>query len=233
MKKVMVLSGAGLSAESGLKTFRDNGGLWEEYDVKEVCSIKGFLKDRAKVLDFYDKRRAQLKDCFPNKAHKMVANVKAKYGDKVVVITQNVDDLLEKAGCEDVIHLHGFLPQIRCEKCNFIENIGYVAITGHKCKNCSSNIMRHNIVMFGEKAPYYKNLYTELASLKECESLFVCIGTSGEVLDVASFANFASKSILNNLDPSNIDYAFSKCYIEPATTAATKIQKDIDAFLTN
>lgn len=116
MKKVMILSGAGLSAESGLKTFRDSGGLWEEYDVMEICSARGFKANRQKVLDFYNKRRAQLKECEPNEAHKIIARIKEKYGDKVAVLTQNVDDLLERAGCANVVHLHGF-----CQK--FTANI--------------------------------------------------------------------------------------------------------------
>ena len=112
MKKVLILSGAGLSAESGLRTFRDSDGLWEEYDIEEVCSARGFKKDRQKVLDFYDKRRAQLAGCEPNEAHKMIARLKERYGEQISVLTQNVDDLLERAGCQKVVHLHGFLPEI-------------------------------------------------------------------------------------------------------------------------
>ena len=98
MKKVLILSGAGLSAESGLRTFRDSDGLWEEYDIMEVCSARGFRANRQKVLDFYDKRRAQLAGCEPNEAHKMIARIKAKYPEQIAVLTQNVDDLLERAG---------------------------------------------------------------------------------------------------------------------------------------
>ena len=112
MKKVLILSGAGLSAESGLRTFRDSDGLWEEYDIEEVCSARGFRANRQKVLDFYDKRRAQLAECEPNEAHRMIARIKAKYPEQIAVLTQNVDDLLERAGCADVVHLHGFLPEI-------------------------------------------------------------------------------------------------------------------------
>ncbi|MCR4942256.1 MAG: NAD-dependent deacetylase [Campylobacter sp.] len=231
MKKVLILSGAGLSAESGLKTFRDSGGLWENYDVNEVCSVQGFAANRAKVLKFYDKLRVELKDKVPNKAHEMIARVKEKYGDQISVMTQNVDDLLERAGCKDVVHLHGFLPQIRCENCDFIENIGYDVMGERKCKSCGSDKMRHDIVMFGEQAPFYGVLYDELYALRMSKSLFVCIGSSGEVLDVASFASFASFSILNNLEASSIDHAFSKCFIGRATAMAEKIEHEIDEFL--
>ena len=135
-KRVMIFSGAGLSAESGLRTFRDNDGLWEEFDIMEVCSTSGFAKDRQKVLDFYDKRRIQLGEVNPNVAHKMIANLKAKYPKEIVVITQNVDDLLERAGCKDVIHLHGFLPEVRCELCETITNIGYQAMPKLICESC-------------------------------------------------------------------------------------------------
>ena len=174
MKKVLILSGAGLSAESGLRTFRDSDGLWEEYDIEEVCSARGFRANRQKVLDFYDKRRAQLAECEPNEAHRMIARIKAKYPEQIAVLTQNVDDLLERAGCVDVVHLHGFLPEIYCEHCKKIEYIGYEAI----------NTKEH----------------------------------------------FAKNSILNNLDKSDIDHAFNKCYIEKATTAAPKIEADIEKF---
>ena len=168
MKKVLILSGAGLSAESGLRTFRDSGGLWEEYDIEEVCSARGFKKDRQKVLDFYDKRRAQLAECEPNEAHKMIARLKERYGEQISVLTQNVDDLLERAGCVDVVHLHGFLPVIYCEHCKKIEYIVYEAINAreHVCK-CGCKKFRHNIVMFGEQAPFYKVLYNELNALRK------------------------------------------------------------------
>ena len=227
MKKVLILSGAGLSAASGLRTFRNSGGLWEQYDISEVCSVPGFLKDRAKVLKFYDDRRAQLATCEPNLAHFTIAKLKKEFGEKIVVQTQNVDDLLERAGCDGVIHLHGFLPQIRCEVCGNVQNIGYEKIAGQICKKCKSEKMRHTIVMFGEAAPHYADLY---AALQECD-LFVCIGTSGEVLDVAGFTRYFEFSILNNLDASRIDKYFNKCYLESAVTAAPKWENDIRAFL--
>ncbi|WP_033916014.1 SIR2 family NAD-dependent protein deacylase [Campylobacter sputorum] len=229
MNEVLILSGAGLSADSGLKTFRDNGGLWEEYDVMEVCSVSGFAKDRKKVLDFYDKRRVQLKDVKPNEAHFNIARLKSKFKDKISVLTQNVDDLLERAGCEDVIHLHGELTKLRCERCGEIFDIGYDRINGKKCPKCGSEFLRHHVVMFGEMAPFYEILFQRLNEMK----LFVCIGSSGEVLDVASYARIAKFSILNNLSPSKIDKNFDKVYNETAVSAASKIYKDIEEFLSN
>ena len=117
MATILFISGAGLSAESGLRTFRDTDGLWEEYEVMEVCSTQGFLADRQKVLDFYDDRRRDLHDKKPNEAHFMMARLKKEFGDEIAILTQNVDDLLERAGCTDVVHLHGTLTDLRCEAC--------------------------------------------------------------------------------------------------------------------
>ena len=227
-KNVMILSGAGLSAASGLKTFRDNGGLWEEYSISEVCSIEGFKKNPLKVLDFYDERRAQLSSVKPNKAHKIISSIKEKYPKNVHILTQNVDDLLEKAGCKDVVHLHGFLPELRCNKCGFVFNIGYESYKNKICQKCESNNVRHNIVMFGEQAPEYTRLY----SLLEIVDLLVVIGTSGEVLPIDRFAMYSPKSILNNLDdPYNLAKYFSKAYIQSAISALPKIKYDIDEFM--
>lgn len=228
MKKVMILSGAGLSAESGLKTFRDNNGLWEEYDVMEVCSATGFRKDPKKVLDFYNKRRVQLKDVKPNYAHKVIAELKAEFKEQIFVLTQNVDDLLERAKCEDVIHLHGFLPELVCTSCKSIFNIGYKEQVSTTCPKCEKPSLRHNIVMFEERAPQYERLY----ELLEKTSLFVCIGTSGAVLPVGHFARACEKSILNNLEnDENLSKYFDKIYTKKACEAIDEIAADIRAFL--
>ncbi|EDO9092700.1 NAD-dependent deacetylase, partial [Campylobacter coli] len=180
MKNIMILSGAGLSAPSGLKTFRDNDGLWEEYDVMEVCSATGFRKNPKKVLDFYDARRVQLQSVKPNYAHEKIVQLKEKWGKNLFILTQNVDDLLERAGCREVVHLHGFLPELRCLSCDEIFNIGYEKIADKQCPKCKSQNLRHNIVMFEEQAPAYATLY----SLLHQTSLFISIGTSGAVLPV-------------------------------------------------
>lgn len=110
MAKVLILSGAGISAESGISTFRDSGGLWEEYDVSIVCNYDSMQKHEDITIEFYDKRRAELESKAPNYAHKRVADLKKQYGKDIAVITQNVDNLFEKAGLksDEVIHLHGF-----------------------------------------------------------------------------------------------------------------------------
>ncbi|MDD3598395.1 Sir2 family NAD-dependent protein deacetylase, partial [Sulfuricurvum sp.] len=155
MKKVLILSGAGISAESGIRTFRDADGLWEEYDVMEVCSVEGFERNPKLVSDFYDARRRDLRDKFPNAAHEMIARLKQRYPDQIEVLTQNVDDLFERAGCPDVIHLHGTLTDLRCKECGAVFEIGYESQEGSTCPSCESDNIRHNVVMFGEEAPMY------------------------------------------------------------------------------
>jgi len=235
MARVLILSGAGISAESGISTFRDSGGLWDEYDVKVVCQADSLEKNEDLTIEFYNKRRAELESKEPNHAHKTIAKLKEKYPNDIAVITQNVDNLFEKAGMnhEDVIHLHGFMREVRCRnsKCNLIFDIGYKkqedAFNG-KCPTCHSKI-RPNIVFFGEAAPMYEKLYHEL---NDCE-LFVVIGTSGNVINTDSLTNYVKRSILNNLEPSDaiFDELYSKVLYKPATIAIDEIASDIDELM--
>lgn len=235
MAKVLILSGAGVSAESGISTFRDKDGLWEEYDVKVVCNYDSLKKNEALTIEFYDKRRADLENKEPNYAHKVIARLKDKYKDDIAVITQNVDNLFEKAGmrCDDVIHLHGFLTELRCQndRCSLTFDIGYKkqaeAFNG-KCPTCSSKL-RPNIVFFGESAPKYKELDEHF---QDCE-LFVVIGTSGNVIGVNTMAAFCDKSILNNLEPSPAinDSVFSTVIYDKASAAIDKIAQEIEEHL--
>jgi NAD-dependent deacetylase len=235
MAKVVVLSGAGISAESGINTFRDSDGLWEEYRVEDVCSLGCLETNREQTLEFYDKRRAELEDKVPNLAHKVLCELKTKYPDHIAIITQNVDNLFEKAGLDhsDVLHLHGYLTNVECEKCGYVYDIGYKKIGQDKfdgkCLTCGSKKIRPFIVMFGEMAPMYEKLYNEL---QECEFL-VIIGTSGNVIGVNTMANFVDKSILNNLEPSDAieEELFSKVLYKKATEAIEEIQTDIEEFL--
>ena len=228
--KVLILSGAGISAESGVRTFRDSDGLWEEYDVMEVCSVEGFEHNPKLVADFYDARRRNLESKQPNLAHNMVARLKRKYHAQIDVLTQNVDDLFERAGCPDVVHLHGTLTELRCEKCKNVFEIGYKSQIDVNCPKCQSSNIRHNVVMFGEEAPMYQKLQQ---SIDECD-VFIVIGTSGNVINVAWYAQWFEHSLLNNLDPDEkLDPYFKVVYHEKATQAAEKIEVYIETFLSN
>jgi len=228
MKKVLILSGAGISAESGIRTFRDANGLWEEYDVMEVCSVEEFERNPKLVSDFYDARRADLRDKLPNAAHEMVARLKRRHPEQIEVLTQNVDDMFERAGCPDVIHLHGTLTELRCEECGRVFEIGYESQKGATCPSCEGDNIRHNVVMFGEEAPMYAELQR---AIEECD-LFVVIGSSGQVINTAWIAQWFEYSILNNLESDDtLDPFFKTLYIEKATSAAPKIEAEIEYFL--
>ena len=237
MSKVVILSGAGISAESGISTFRDSDGLWEEYNVKDICTIGCLIDNRVQTIDFYDKRRAQLESKKPNHAHKVIAELKHRYKNDIAVITQNVDNLFEKAGLNynDVIHLHGFLTKVECEECGLVYDIGYKNLGldkfNGKCPTCRSKKIRPFIVMFGEMAPNYEKLNYEL---NDCE-LLVVIGTSGNVVGVNTMANFIDISILNNLEPSDAieDKLFTKVIYKKATEAIDEIKNDIESFILN
>lgn len=233
MAKVIILSGAGISAESGISTFRDGGGLWEKHKIEDVCYAGCLEKNRKLTIDFYNSRREELKNKEPNHAHKVIAKLKNKYKNQIAVITQNVDDMFEKASCSEVLHLHGFLRELRCEKCGNIVDIAYEKqdSTNEICPQCQNNL-RPNIVFFGEMAPKYQDMYKEF---DDCE-FFVVIGTSGAVINTDMFLNPDIKvSILNNLEPSGylMEEVYTKVLHKKATEAIDEIALDIENFLTN
>jgi len=228
MKKVVIFSGAGISAESGISTFRDSGGLWDEYKIEEVCTAGCLSSNRAQTIEFYNKRRVQLATVEPNYAHYYIAQLKDIYPKEIEVITQNVDDLFERAGCKDVIHLHGYMPNIRCEKCGFIKAIGYTEQSDEPCDKCQGS-MRPDIVFFNEPAPMYAALYTQITDV----DFLVVIGTSGNVVNMDRVAQKATYSILNNLEKSSAINAknYTKVIYDKATVAIDEIVKDIEAYL--
>ena len=230
MARVVIFSGAGISAESGISTFRDSGGLWDNYRIEDVCYFDSLEKNRQLVIDFYDKRRTELEDKKPNKAHIEIAKLQEKYPKDIKIITQNVDDMFERAGCKDVLHVHGFLRELRCEYCSYVKDIGYRKQNDDIDICPEHNLpLRPNVVFFGESAPLYRDLYREV---EECD-LFVAIGTSGVVVDVNFLAAHSKKAILNNLEPSDAIYEerFDSIYYEPATKAIDKIVKEVEEFL--
>lgn len=231
MAKVIILSGAGISAESGISTFRDKDGLWENHNIEDICTSGCLDFNRENTIKFYDMLRVNLKDKEPNYAHIVVSQLKNKYPNDIAVITQNVDDMFERAECKDVLHLHGFLQELRCEKCNTILNIEYEDQFEkyENCPNCN-NLLRPNIVFFGENAPKYENMYKEFDDCK----VFVVIGTSGAVIYTDMFLNPQIKlSILNNLQESPFinDSVYSKVLYEKATLAIDEIASDIEEYL--
>lgn len=196
MKKIMILSGAGLSAESGISTFRDHDGLWENHDVMKVCSTQGWIDDRQYVTDFYNARRYDLESKEPNYAHEVLAKLEKEYRGRVMHLTQNIDNLMERAGAKDIIHLHGTLTDLRCEACTETFDVGYASQTGEEvCPHCGSSRVRHNVVMFGEAAPEYVHIQEAVRH----STLFIAIGTSGAVIDILPIVKSFEHSIL--IDP--------------------------------
>ncbi|CDF78487.1 NAD-dependent protein deacetylase, SIR2 family [Formosa agariphila KMM 3901] len=194
MKHIVVLSGAGISAESGLKTFRDSDGLWEGHDVMEVATPEGFAKNPELVLEFYNQRRRQLKAVEPNSAHFDLASLEQDY--KVTIITQNVDDLHERAGSTRVIHLHGELNKAKSVNNEEILSWPNDINIGDICKDGYQ--IRPHIVWFGEAVPMI-----DLA-VKECETadILIIIGTSMQVYPAAGLMHYVKdKTPIYYIDP--------------------------------
>ena len=192
MKRLVVLTGAGVSAESGFATFRDAGGLWEKYDVNDVASIEGWYRNRQLVLQFYNDRRAQLRDAKPNAAHIAIAELEKSY--YVDVITQNVDNLHERAGSTHVVHLHGELTKVRPENGVYdstgsekeVIDVGYSpVILGDKAPNGSQ--LRPHIVFFGEAVP---KIETAIEMVSRADILLI-VGSSLQVYPAAGLYRYA------------------------------------------
>ena len=192
MKRLAVLTGAGVSAESGFSTFRDAGGLWEQYDVKDVASIEGWYRNRSLVLEFYNNLRVQLRDAKPNKAHRIIAELEKNF--KVDVITQNVDNLHERAGSTHVVHLHGELTKVRPESGIYdttgsekeVIDVGYDAVNLGDCAPGGSQLRPH-IVFFGEAVPKIESAI-DLVSRAD---ILLIVGSSLQVYPAAGLYRYA------------------------------------------
>jgi NAD-dependent deacetylase len=199
MKKLVILTGAGMSSESGIKTFRDSGGLWEEYDVMEVATPMAWSKNRDLVLRFYNERRRQLAACEPNAGHLGIAKLE-KYFD-VMIITQNIDNLHERAGSTKILHLHGELTKARSTTDpSLVYDIRYDDIKpGDNCEKGSQ--LRPHIVWFGEDVP----MMDVAARIAGDADVFVVIGSSLNVYPAAGLVNYApGEASLWLIDPNDV-----------------------------
>ena len=225
VKKVVVLTGAGISAESGLKTFRDSDGLWEGYDVTEVATPQAWEKDRALVLEFYNQRRKQAAEATPNAGHKVLAELQHKFD--VQIITQNVDSLHEEAGSNRVLHLHGQLNQSRStiDPTLIYEIEGWELKEGDKCELGSQ--LRPNIVWFGEAVPKME----EAVELTLEADAFIVAGTSLVVYPAAGLLDLVPHNIPKFIVDPNIPAVQSTenmyFYEEPATTGLEKVKSQL------
>ena len=227
-KHLVILTGAGISAESGLKTFRDSDGLWEGYDVTEVATPMAFARNPQLVLDFYNMRRKDVAAAQPNAAHTGIAALEKDF--KVTVITQNIDDLHERGGSKNVLHLHGEIFKMRSVKNESISfdirgeiNVGDFAEDGGQ--------LRPHIVWFHEQVP----MLEKAAAIVEDADIFVIIGTSLQVYPAASLINYAPKNCPKFIIDKNIPHTFGISNItaieQPATAGIIELTKHLSQLL--
>lgn len=201
--KIVILTGAGLSAESGLATFRDKGGIWAKYDYREVATPEGYARNPELVLDFYNQRRRQNADVQPNAAHFALAALERDYPGELLVVTQNIDPLHEMAGTRNLIHMHGEILKALCARCGARHAWGHKDILiSSPCPGCSAHALRPDVVWFGEMPYRMDEIFERTAA---CD-LFLSIGTSGTVYPAAGLVMEARRAgahtVELNLEPS-------------------------------
>jgi NAD-dependent deacetylase len=192
LTNIVVLTGAGISAESGIDTFRDAGGLWEQHKVEDVATPEGFARDPDLVLGFYDMRREALAKARPNAAHRALARLEAEFSGELLIVTQNVDDLHERGAegfgrAKNVLHMHGELKSALCNACGVRSPWDQAMSNRPPCPVCAAPSLRPDVVWFGEMPYQMERIY---AAIRECD-LFVSVGTSGAVYPAAGFVRDA------------------------------------------
>lgn len=218
---IVILTGAGISKESGLDTFRCSGGLWSQVRLEDVATPEAFARDPATVQAFYNARRRGLLDpaIKPNPAHDALARLEREYPGDVLLITQNIDDLHERAGSRNVIHMHGELLKIRCQACGTITSRSEDVSVEEDCQSCGrTGSLRPHVVWFGEMPLEMERIY---AALEQCGQ-FIAIGTSGSVYPAAGFVNHVmahgdGETVELNLEPSDGASFFDRAVHGPAS----------------
>ncbi|WP_395712619.1 NAD-dependent deacylase [Reyranella sp.] len=219
---IVALTGAGISKESGIDTFRDSDGLWKRVNLEEVATIEAWHRDKKKVLDFYNDTRRQFRAAHiePNAAHRALARLEKEYGGEVVIVTQNIDPLHEQAGSRNVLHMHGRDGEIRCMRCGHVLESDVDLTPRSICPGCQAvGELRPNIVWFGEMPQHMDEIH---AALERC-GLFLAIGTSGEVYPAAGFVlevrrhRARAHTVELNLEPTDNRDLFHEHIYGPAT----------------
>ncbi|PWQ97017.1 Sir2 family NAD+-dependent deacetylase [Leucothrix pacifica] len=229
-QNIVILTGAGISAESGIQTFRASDGLWHDHRIEDVATPEGFAANPSLVHNFYNERRKQLHDpsVQPNPAHHALARLEREHDGNVLLVTQNVDNLHERAGSKNLIHMHGELNKVRCENSDnaftWLDNLG----TDTVCECCGvSGNLRPHIVWFGEM-PFAMDEIQH--TLDQCD-LFISIGTSGQVYPAAGFAQHAkiqgAKTVELNLDPTMANDTFNESIHGPASVVVPEFVERI------
>jgi NAD-dependent deacetylase len=226
---IVILTGAGISAESGIKTFRDHNGLWENHRIEDVASPGGFRRNPDMVQSFYNARRSQLlsPEIKPNAAHAALAELEARWPDGFLLVTQNVDDLHERAGSKALIHMHGELLKIRCTRSEGVFECREPITKDSTCECCGrTETLRPHIVWFGE-IPFEVDAIQK--ALSQC-SLFAAIGTSGQVYPAAGFVNYVPESarrIEINIESTDDGDGFFERMEGPATKTVPQFVKEL------
>lgn len=217
IQRIVILTGAGISAESGIDTFRSAGGLWEQHRVEDVATPEGFARNPDLVLNFYDMRRAALAQVEPNPAHTALARLERAFSGNLLLVTQNVDDLHERGGSARVLHMHGELKSALCSSCEMRSRWEATMIERPPCPVCRASTLRPDVVWFGEMPYQMGRIY---AALETCD-LFVSIGTSGAVYPAAGFVQEArasgARTLELNLEPSEGSRLFHETRLGPAS----------------
>ena len=228
-RAIVVLTGAGISAESGIQTFRAGGGLWEQHRVEDVATPEAFARDPALVHRFYNERRRQLLDGIePNAGHAALAAFEAAFDGEFTLITQNIDNLHQRAGSRNPLHMHGELLKLRCAATGRLYPCREAVAVSRECPCCNRpGLLRPHVVWFGEM-PLFMETIT--AALARCD-LFIAIGTSGNVYPAAGFFQLASsagaRTVELNLEPSASGSQFDRQYYGPATTVVPAFLESI------
>ena len=217
IRNIVILTGAGISAESGIDTFRSAGGLWEQHRVEDVATPEGFARDPELVLRFYDMRRAAIQTKQPNPAHAALARLDAEWRGELLIVTQNVDDLHTRAGANRVLHMHGEHLNAWCTSCDVRSKWTQPLIERPRCPVCQARTLRPDVVWFGEMPYRMDEIYAALRSA----DLFVSIGTSGAVYPAAGLvqnaAELGARTLELNLERSQGSAMFHETRLGPAS----------------
>lgn len=240
MNKLLIFTGAGISAESGLSTFRDSEGLWKKYNIEEVCNFINFRKykddknKRSNMFKFYNDVKKSILKSEPNAAHYQIAKWQKEYGnEKVIIITANIDNLFEKAGCENIIHVHGDIFNMQCVACSNVWSIGNEEYEDIRCPQCNSRLTKPHIVFFYENAPEYEKMnYHFNPKRRHSDDLLLYIGSSMSVIHPTTLFGIGKnsqlgKKILVNKEKNSSDYLFQYKYYGLATEMLKIVDEEI------
>ena len=227
IRNIVILTGAGISAESGLRTFRADDGLWEDHPVEQVATPEGFARDPALVQRFYDERRAQVRAAQPNAAHEALGRLDREWPGELLVVTQNIDDLHERGGAARVLHMHGEALSAWCRACDARHRWDRALGDGPACPSCGEAAMRPDIVWFGEMPYQMDRIFDALAAA----DLFVSIGTSGAVYPAAGFVQQAAahgaRTLELNLERSQGSGNFDETRLGPASELVPRFVEEL------